>query len=131
MENGCAMKIPLPLRSVAAGPVPALACKTGATISTVTAQGRPRVAPLQSFRSGEPNFVETARRACGKAPPLGICLSLFLSGCAHQEESTPKVVVEVKVERVQVADLRISVRAPAAIHPREQANIASRLTAPI
>src|SRR5213593_605032 len=95
--------------------------------------------PEKNFLQPKPgsHSVETARRAvptnslhwfsCGSAA-LCLCLSLLLSGCAHQEESTPKVVVEVKVERVQVADVQISVRAPAAIHPREQANIASRVT---
>src|SRR5213593_2974532 len=43
------MKIPPSLRPVGAGPVPALTGKTDATISMVTSQGRPRVAPLQSF----------------------------------------------------------------------------------
>ena len=49
------MRIPRYLGSVGAGPVPALAGKTDATISRVTAQRRPRVAPLHSFfiRSGE------------------------------------------------------------------------------
>src|SRR5881628_743755 len=100
-KPGTSMKIQLSLRSVRAGPVPALAGKTGSTISTVTAQGLPRVAPLRSFfiRSGEPkdhgDIVETARRAvstkslqwfgCGSAA-LCLFLSLFLSGCAHQDE---------------------------------------------
>ena len=59
-ENSAA---PETCRPVGAGPVPALAGKTDATISTVAVQGRPQVAPLQSFfiRSGEPqdhgNFV--------------------------------------------------------------------------
>jgi len=42
------MKIPPSLGPVGAGPVPALSGKTDATISTVTSQGRPQVAPLQT-----------------------------------------------------------------------------------
>lgn len=56
---------------------------------------------------------------------------LFLSACSHQDEAPLKPVVDVKVARAQVADIRISVRAPASIYPREQANIAPRVTAPI
>ena len=58
-----AMKILLSLKPVGAGPVPALAGKTDARLRV---QGRPPVAPLQSFfiRSGEPqdhgNFVVNA-----------------------------------------------------------------------
>jgi HlyD family secretion protein len=58
-------------------------------------------------------------------------LCLLLAGCARQAEETPKPVVAVKVARAEVADLKLSVRAPATIFPREQANIAARITAPI
>ncbi|MCL5743824.1 MAG: biotin/lipoyl-binding protein, partial [Acidobacteria bacterium] len=58
-------------------------------------------------------------------------LIVFLSGCAHQEEASPKAVVAVKTARAEQADVRISVRAPAAVFAREQANVTARLTAPI
>lgn len=58
-------------------------------------------------------------------------LIVFLSGCGHQEEASPKAVVAVKTARAEQADVRISVRAPAAVFAREQANVTARLTAPI
>lgn len=60
-----------------------------------------------------------------------LSLLLFLAGCAAKEEAPPKPVVAVKVARAETADLRISVRAPATLFPREQANISARVTAPI
>ena len=65
-----------------------------------------------------------------KTTPL-LLASLTLFGCASQEDSPPKPVVEVKVARAELADVRISVQAPAVVFPREQANIASKITAPI
>jgi multidrug efflux pump subunit AcrA (membrane-fusion protein) len=57
---------------------------------------------------------------------------LLLAGCgAPKEEAEPKPVVEVKVARAEVADVQVSVEAPATIYPREQAAIASKITAPI
>lgn len=58
---------------------------------------------------------------------------LLLGGCkSKSEEETPaKPVVEVKTAKAEIADLRLTVRAPAVIFPREQANIAARLTARI
>ena len=40
-------------------------------------------------------------------------------------------MVEVKAARTEVADLDVTVHAPAAVFPRQQANIASRVTSPI
>jgi HlyD family secretion protein len=58
--------------------------------------------------------------------------TLFLTGCgAKPEEETAKPVVSVKTARAEESDEQLSVRAPATIFPREQANIASRITAPI
>lgn len=57
---------------------------------------------------------------------------LLLAGCAAQkEEAEPKPVVEVKVAQAKLADVQIAVHAPATIFPREQAAIASKITAPI
>jgi len=57
---------------------------------------------------------------------------LLLAGCAAQkEEAEPKPVVEVKVAQAELADVQIAVHAPATIFPREQATIASKITAPI
>ncbi len=56
---------------------------------------------------------------------------LFLCGCASREEPQAKPVVAVKVARAELAAVRLSVEAPATIFPREQANIAARITAPI
>jgi HlyD family secretion protein len=58
-------------------------------------------------------------------------LSVWLAGCAQKEEPPPKPVVEVKVAKAEVADVQLSVRAPATIFPKEQANISPRVTAPI
>lgn len=63
-------------------------------------------------------------------PALLVCL--LLAGCAAQkEEAEPKPVVEVKVAQAELADVQIAVHAPATIFPREQAAIASKITAPI
>lgn len=57
---------------------------------------------------------------------------LFLAGCSQQnEEAEPKTVVQVKVIQATGTDLQLSVTAPATIYPREQASIASKITAPI
>jgi HlyD family secretion protein len=60
---------------------------------------------------------------------FGICL--LMVGCATEEEIAPSVVVDVKTARAELGDVRLSVSAPATIFPRQQANIAARLTAPI
>ena len=67
------------------------------------------------------------RYACGSIALLCACLA----GCAPQEEPSAKPVVEVKVAEAELADVQNSVRAPATIFPKEQANISPRVTAPI
>lgn len=57
--------------------------------------------------------------------------AVFLVGCSHPEEEPPKAVVNVKVARAEVADVQLTIQAPATIFPREQANISARITAPI
>jgi len=57
------------------------------------------------------------------------CLSL--AGCGSRDEPPPKTVVTVKAARAELADVQFSVRAPATLFPREQANLAARLTAPV
>ena len=58
-------------------------------------------------------------------------LILALAGCGTQREEAAKPVVAVKVARVEKATVAVVVRAPATVYPREQANIAARITAPI
>src|SRR5215813_4919351 len=60
-----------------------------------------------------------------------IAWGLLIVGCkAHsKDEEAPKPVVEVKTAKAEVTDLELTVRAPANIFPREQANIAARVTA--
>src|SRR5215468_6830648 len=62
-----------------------------------------------------------------------VAWGLLIVGCkAHsEEEKAPKPVVEVKTAKAEVADLELTVQAPANIFPREQANIAARVTARI
>lgn len=61
-----------------------------------------------------------------------VCLGLLaLVGCGSQEEPSVEPVVTVTTTRAQEADVRSLVRAPAYIFAREQANISSRVTAPI
>src|SRR5262245_47083693 len=62
-----------------------------------------------------------------------IACGLLITGCnAHpQQEQAARPVVEVKTAKAEVTDLELTVRAPANIFPREQANIAARVTARI
>ncbi len=56
---------------------------------------------------------------------------LLLTGCSSPEEAPPKAVVNVTTAKVETIDVKIVVQAPASVFAREQANISSRMTAPI
>jgi len=56
---------------------------------------------------------------------------LLMAGCSASEESAPEIRVDVKTARAELGDVRLSVRGPATIFPKQQASIAARLTAPI
>jgi HlyD family secretion protein len=57
---------------------------------------------------------------------------IVFAGCgSHGEDAASKPVVDVKVARAEVADVKIGVRAPASLFAREQANIGARIVAPI
>jgi HlyD family secretion protein len=56
---------------------------------------------------------------------------LLLAGCSSHEEAPPKAIVNVTAAKAETVDVRIVVKAPASIFAREQANISSRVTAPI
>jgi len=58
-------------------------------------------------------------------------LILALAGCGTKPEEAAKPVVAVKVARVEKTRVAVVVRAPATVYPKEQANIAARMTAPI
>jgi len=60
-----------------------------------------------------------------------LCFCVFLAACSRENETKPEPVVEVKAAQTEVADLDVTVHAPAAVFPRQQANIASRVTSPI
>jgi multidrug efflux pump subunit AcrA (membrane-fusion protein) len=62
---------------------------------------------------------------------IALISGLPLAGCrAHsEEEKPPKPVVEVKTAKAEIADLELATHAPATVFPREQANIAARVTA--
>lgn len=63
--------------------------------------------------------------------PLLFLLIVVLSGCAPQDDAPAAPEVSVKVVRAETADVAFTVEAPATIFPREQANIAARITAPV
>ncbi len=57
---------------------------------------------------------------------------LLLIGCAaEKQEPEVKPVVQVKVVKAEVADVPLTVVAPATIYPLQQASIAAKITAPI
>ncbi|MBI4906391.1 MAG: efflux RND transporter periplasmic adaptor subunit [Acidobacteria bacterium] len=57
------------------------------------------------------------------------CLAISACGGKHEEEAPVKPVVTVKVARAEMADIRRTVQSPGTVFPREQVNIAARLTA--
>ena len=63
--------------------------------------------------------------------PAVVASLALLVGCAPHEEAETRPVVAVKVASATIEDVRRSVHAPALIHPRQQAAIASRLTAAV
>jgi HlyD family secretion protein len=56
---------------------------------------------------------------------------LFWSGCTVSEEPEPEVVVQVGTAPVERRDVQVTVTAPATFYPRNVAQIAARLTAPV
>jgi len=60
-----------------------------------------------------------------------LCFCVFLAACSRENETKTEPVVEVKVAQTEVADVEVAVHAPATVFPREQANVASRVTSPI
>ena len=61
----------------------------------------------------------------------GATLATLLAGCRANEDPPSQAIVEVRIVEAERADLQITVRAPATVFPRAQANIASRLTATV
>ncbi|MFN7930891.1 MAG: efflux RND transporter periplasmic adaptor subunit [Blastocatellia bacterium] len=70
-----------------------------------------------------------------KIPALLLITSgLLFAGCqkkAEEQEKPPTPVVEVKTAQAEISDLAFTVNATATVFPREQANIAARITARI
>jgi HlyD family secretion protein len=66
-----------------------------------------------------------------KVTTLIICAALLCSCDRAKEDAPEKPVVQVKVSRAAIADIPQVVTAPATIFPRDQANVAARITAPI
>ncbi len=65
---------------------------------------------------------------------LAVVAMVVLAGCGAKEEAKeekPKPLVAVKVVKAEVKELKVTVKAPAVVFPREQANISARVTAPI
>lgn len=58
-------------------------------------------------------------------------LMVVLAGCGTKPEDKARPVLAVKVAPVEKSAVPWMVRAPATIYPREQANLAARITAPI
>jgi multidrug efflux pump subunit AcrA (membrane-fusion protein) len=56
---------------------------------------------------------------------------LILAGCRSADEPATAPVIDVSLAPVELADLALSVRAPASIYGRQQASLNARLTAPI
>lgn len=65
-----------------------------------------------------------------RAIPI-LLVAIVLCGCHSKEDAPPQPLVDVKVTEAREAEVPIVVRAPAMVFAREQANVASRLTAPV
>lgn len=70
-------------------------------------------------------------RAQAAPPMLMLPLLAILSGCGAKEEEKPRIVVQVKTAPVETATIETAVRAAATVYPKEQANLAARVTAPV
>jgi len=62
---------------------------------------------------------------------LFLLIFLVLVGCGSREQVPAKPSVSVKVALTRTETVEFSIQAPASIFPRQQANVASRITAPI
>jgi multidrug efflux pump subunit AcrA (membrane-fusion protein) len=62
---------------------------------------------------------------------LAAALCFWMESCSSQTEEKSSPLVEVKLGTPTRQDLALLVTGPATIFPREQANLASRITAPI
>ena len=60
-----------------------------------------------------------------------VLLSTVAAGCRHGDEEDVPPVVAVRVVRAVVVNVPLTVEAPAAIFGKAQANISSRITAPV
>ncbi len=65
------------------------------------------------------------------AAAWGVVGLILAAACGSHEEAEPKPVVAVKAVQAELADVRLLVRAPATVHPRQQASLAPRIAAPI
>ncbi len=84
-----------------------------------------------AYRSHQPTSNAKDRRLVNLLP---FCVPLWLlmfSGCGNREDTDAKPVVAVKVAKVAISDVSFLVTSPATLYSRQQANIASRITAPI
>jgi len=66
-----------------------------------------------------------------KRPNFIFLLLPLFAGCGSHEEAPLKPMVDVRVAKAETVDVKIIVRAPASVFARAQANISSRMTAPI
>lgn len=68
---------------------------------------------------------------CQKVWVFTLLLCLCACPKKEEEEAKPKPLVAVKVAKAEMADIRLAIKAPASLWPREQANISARITASI
>ena len=71
--------------------------------------------------------------ACFEGRKVLLASFLFAASCAKHEEEPPKpkAIVAVKTAKLEMGSVQLSLKAPATIFPREQANITPRMTAVI